>query len=413
MLIHFRSPVGRRAGRPRSVSESGHSQSSGSDVSARLALLATPGRTASNNLHDAQSMRTERPRKSRHSSGKAHGGGRGGREGRSPYQEGGQSRKLLLPPTSAGSGDEDDVGEARKPRPPPLPDIMHDWEIIVKSLKANERREKQEVSKGSSTSGETKSARQRRQESRSTEEPVSTNRKLDFSGEQRVLPAEASKPSNSTFEADSDKENSRLTEKPAASCPDSTEDNNDNQIQPPVPAASPGEMSDSSSEQNSQTTDLLGNLNSDVEKQKVGNINIVNKKSTKSSADRRTEGESDECDEEKSKSGERTPRKAEEDDRFTCNFEGFQSIVSKDGWLVNDSMEDEVNDESFEGFTSEGVQNLLENKKVCTESCTVPGAGELEAPLLCRQQCGGQAGVLHGHVISAVHLQATRMHSTF
>nr|XP_027236284.1 uncharacterized protein LOC113827585 [Penaeus vannamei] len=246
----IKSPVGRRAGRPRSVSESGHSQSSGSDVSARLALLATPGRTASNNLHDAQT----------------------------------------------GSGDEDDVGEARKPRPPPLPDIMHDWEIIVKSLKANERREKQEVSKESSTSGK----------------PSLRGKGLDFSGEQRVLPAEASKPSNSTFEADSDKENSRLTEKPAASCPDSTEDNNDNQIQPPVPAASPGEMSDSSSEQNSQTTDLLGNLNSDVEKQKVGNINIVNKKSTKSSADRRTEGESDECDEEKSKSGERTPRKGED-----------------------------------------------------------------------------------------------------
>lgn len=151
-----RSPVSRRTGRSRSVSESGHGPVSSPDGSLRLSALATPGRISSSSQHDSQT-RSERPRKSRYSSGKGQSSGRSVREGRLPHAEGGQGRLHIYKPGSLGSEEEDGIPpEPKKSKVNPLPDIMHDWEIIVKSLKANERREKLEVTKASSSASEKK-----------------------------------------------------------------------------------------------------------------------------------------------------------------------------------------------------------------------------------------------------------------
>ena len=120
----------------------------------RLSTLATPARISSSSQHDSQA-RSERPRKSRYSSGKGQSTGRIAREGRSSYAEGGQGRLHIYKPGSLESEEEEgSPPEPKKSKVSTLPDIMHDWEIIVKSLKANERREKLEVTKASSSASE-------------------------------------------------------------------------------------------------------------------------------------------------------------------------------------------------------------------------------------------------------------------
>merc|ERR1711874_164264 len=80
-----------------------------------------------------------RPKKTRHSSGKSYSSSR---LGRLPHGDiGGRKRNCTDSESSVEEEREVTEGDNRSGIPAPLPDIMHDWEIIVKSLKANERQE--------------------------------------------------------------------------------------------------------------------------------------------------------------------------------------------------------------------------------------------------------------------------------
>jgi len=138
---HAELGTGRQRGRPRSISECGTRVGDmGAEISNRLATtLITPSR--SSNAHDSRYIKSaERPKKSRHSSGKSYSSSR---VGRSPYSDIGGRKRNFTDSESSAEDAVDNTEIANKSKiPAPLPDIMHDWEIIVKSLKANERQEK-------------------------------------------------------------------------------------------------------------------------------------------------------------------------------------------------------------------------------------------------------------------------------